>query len=103
MTNHHGEIIGILELVNARDKATGMVGRFTPSERQIAESLASQAAVALTKNRLVDEFRLMFEALTELIATAIDEKSQYTGEHCRRLPKRYVDRLPATRALSRQQ
>ena len=86
MKNHENEIIGVLELVNATDKTTGTVGPFSQDETQIAESLASQAAVALTKIRLVDDYQHMFEALTEVIATAIDEKSKYTGDHCRRVP-----------------
>ena len=51
-----------------------------------AESLASQTAVALTKQRLADEFRALFEGLIQLIVKAIDQKSPYTGEHCRRVP-----------------
>ncbi|MDH5388028.1 MAG: GAF domain-containing protein [Gammaproteobacteria bacterium] len=86
MKNHEGEIIGVLQLINAKDEA-GVTKEFSIEERDLAESLASQAAVALTNNRLIEEQRELFEAFIKLIAGAIDEKSPYTGGHCRRLPE----------------
>lgn len=86
LRNHDEETIGVLELINSRDEVTGRIGPFSLSDRRVAESLGSQAAVALTKNRLIGEFQHMFESLAEVIATAIDEKSKYTGDHCRRMP-----------------
>ena len=46
LTNHHNEIIGVLQLINAKDEATGETREFSKSDQQLAESLASQAAVA---------------------------------------------------------
>jgi len=86
LKNHEDEIIGILQLINALDRATGTVIEFSSEDHRLLESLASQLAVALTKNRLVREFKELFEGLTELIGTAIDEKSPYTGGHCKRVP-----------------
>ncbi|MDH5710217.1 MAG: GAF domain-containing protein [Gammaproteobacteria bacterium] len=85
MKNHEGEIIGVLQLINSKDH-NGETDEFSSDERDLAESLASQAAVALTNNRLIEEQRELFEAFIKLIAGAIDEKSPYTGGHCRRLP-----------------
>ena len=85
MKNHEGEIIGVLQLINTKDE-NGKTDRFSREEQDLAESLASQAAVALTNNRLIEEQRELFEAFIKLIAGAIDEKSPYTGGHCRRLP-----------------
>lgn len=86
MKNHEGLIIGVLQLINAKDEQ-GETKEFSEEERDLAESLASQAAVALTNNRLIEEQRELFEAFIKLIAGAIDEKSPYTGGHCRRLPE----------------
>ena len=86
MKNHEGEIIGVLQLINAKDEKAE-TKEFSAEERDLAESLASQAAVALTNNRLIEEQRELFEAFIQLIAGAIDEKSPYTGGHCRRLPE----------------
>jgi len=78
MRNHEGAVIGVLQLVRA--------GAFDLESLALAESLASQTAVALTKQRLAGEFRALFEGLIQLIVKAIDQKSPYTGEHCRRVP-----------------
>lgn len=86
MLNHEDDIIGVLQLINAQD-AAGRVVAFDEDLQQLAESLASQAAVALTNRRLIDELNHLFDAFVRLIATAIDEKSPYTGGHCRRVPE----------------
>lgn len=86
MKNHENDIIGVLQLINAKDPGTEEIISFTESDRFFAESLASQAAVVLTNKRLIDELQNLFEALVKLVATAIDEKSPYTGSHCKRVP-----------------
>jgi len=86
MKNHEGRIIGVFQLINALDPETGQVRTFSPDDRQLAESLASQAAIALTNHQLLDQLQQLFEGLIQLINTAIDHKSPYTGAHCQRVP-----------------
>ena len=86
MMNHENELIGVLQLLNARDPDSGEVTIFTPMHQQLVESLASQAAVAVTNKLLIDAQRELFDSLIQLIADAIDEKSPYTAGHCRRVP-----------------
>ncbi|MDH3219298.1 MAG: GAF domain-containing protein [Gammaproteobacteria bacterium] len=86
LKDHEHEIIGVLQLINARDFASGEVIAFSEIEQQLAESLASQAAVALTQRRLISELQYLFESFIRMIASAIDDKSPYTGGHCRRIP-----------------
>jgi len=85
LRNHENEVIGILQLINAQARTTGSIVPFSDEDQRLAESLASQVAVALTKNRLVHDFKGLFEGLTELISTAIDGQSPYTGGHVRRV------------------
>ena len=87
LKNHHNDIIGVLQLINAKDEASGKTREFTIADQQLAESLASQAAVAITNNKLIEEQRELFEAFIKLMASAIDEKSPYTGGHCKRVPE----------------
>ncbi len=87
MRNHEDEIIGVLQLLNARHVETGEVVAFTLEDQRLVESLASQAAITLTKRRLIDEHQRLFESFVELIASAIDDKSPYTASHCRRVPE----------------
>jgi HD-GYP domain-containing protein (c-di-GMP phosphodiesterase class II) len=86
MKNHEGEIIGVLQLINCTDPVTGGIVEFSPADQRLAESLASQAAVALTNRQLVSQLENLFESFIKLINTAIDEKSPYTGGHCQRVP-----------------
>jgi len=53
MLNHENEVIGVLQLLNAKDRQTGEVIAFRKESEGIVSSLASQAAVALTNKLLV--------------------------------------------------
>src|SRR6267142_147757 len=86
MKNHEGEIIGVLQLINRMDPTTNEIGPFASSDQRLAESLASQAAIALTNRHLINQLEVLFESFIALINTAIDEKSPYTGGHCQRVP-----------------
>ena len=87
MKNHEGEVIGVLQLINAIDVSTGQVTPSSPADQRLAESLASQAAVALSNRQLVHQLEVFFESFIKLINLAIDEKSPYTGGHCQRVPE----------------
>lgn len=87
MKNHENEIIGVLQLINAIDANTKEIIPFSQENQRLVESLASQAAVALTNHNLIEGLKNLFEAFIELIADAIDEKSPYTGGHCQRVPE----------------
>ena len=87
MRNHEREIIGVLQLINAQDPQSGEIVAFSASYQRLAESLASQAAIALTNRMLIIQLEQLFESFINLINTAIDEKSPYTGGHCQRVPQ----------------
>jgi HD-GYP domain-containing protein (c-di-GMP phosphodiesterase class II) len=87
MKNQEDEVIGVLQLINRRDPATGDDIGFSPMDARLAESLASQAAVALSNRQLIEQLEVLFEALAEIINGAIDEKSPYTAGHCKRVPE----------------
>lgn len=86
MLNHENELIGVLQLINAKDQHRNQIIEFSKISQRIAESLASQAAIALTNNKLVGQFRGLFESFINLMSEAIDKKSPYNGAHCRRVP-----------------
>jgi len=86
MKNHEDEIIGVLQLINAQDRASGAIVPFSETDQRLAESLASQAAVALTNRLLISQLENLFESFVNLLNKAIDEKSPYTGGHCHRVP-----------------
>jgi len=86
LLNRADDVIGIVQLINARDEA-GNVVEFGHHVESIIGALASQAAVALENQLLVQQLRTLMDSFIELIAGAIDEKSAYTGGHCQRVPE----------------
>ena len=86
MRNHEHEIIGVLQLINAQDPRSGDIVAFSASDQRLAESLASQAAIAIANRMLINQLEHLFESFITLINTAIDEKSPHTGGHCQRVP-----------------
>jgi HD-GYP domain-containing protein (c-di-GMP phosphodiesterase class II) len=87
MRNHEREIIGVLQLINAQDRQSGEIIPFSMDDQQLLESLASQAAIALSNRRLIVQLEELFESFIQLINVAIDDKSPYTGGHCERVPE----------------
>ena len=85
MRNHENDIIGVLQLLNAQIARTTEVISFSTENQKMTESLASQAAVAISNNRLIHDLEHLLESFIRTIATAIDEKSPYTGGHVRRV------------------
>jgi len=85
MKDHEDETIGVLQLINAIDPSTGKVVPFTEADEELILCLASQAAVAINNARLIKDLENLFEAFIRVIATAIDEKSPYTGGHIERV------------------
>ncbi|MFC1878145.1 HD domain-containing phosphohydrolase [Thermodesulfobacteriota bacterium] len=85
MQNHENETIGVLQLLNAQDLETKEVISFSPDYIDLVVSLASQGAVALTNTQLIQNLTDLFYAFIKSIATAMDEKSPYTGGHITRV------------------
>ncbi|MCD2515900.1 GAF domain-containing protein [Massilia sp. G4R7] len=87
MTDHEGELLGVLQLINAKDPQTGAIRAFSQTDQRFIEALAAQAAVALTNQLLIAQLENLLEALVNLINIGIDEKSPYTGRHCQFVPE----------------
>ncbi|MFQ5958689.1 MAG: HD domain-containing phosphohydrolase [Alphaproteobacteria bacterium] len=86
MKNKADEVTGVLQLINARDEKTGAVVPFDREHERVVEALASQAAVAIENQLLLEGQKNLLGSFIQLIAGAIDEKSPYTGGHCERVP-----------------
>ena len=86
LKNHDAEVVGVLQLINARERG-GAVVPFATELMPLIEALASQAAVALDNQMLLEAQKNLFRAFLQVFASAIDAKSPYTGGHCRRVPE----------------
>jgi len=66
MKNHQNEVVGVLQLINAkRLKADKEIIPFLPEYVSLVESLASQAAIAITNVHLISEAQKMASMLKE--------------------------------------
>lgn len=81
-----GNVIGALQLINATDPATRRIIPFTGELQRLVEALAAEAATAIYNRQLLENQEMLFDALVQFIAGAIDTKSHYTGAHCARVP-----------------
>ena len=86
LKNHEAEVVGVLQLINARSSAGDTVP-FPAEIVPLVEALAGQAAVALDNQMLIDAQRNLFRAVLKVFAGAIDAKSTHTGGHCHRVPE----------------
>lgn len=85
LCNHENEVIAALQLINKLDAHRQAIP-FNAADQEIAQSLASQAAVAMNNQRLISDLHNLFDSFVRVIASAIDAKSPQTGAHCRRVP-----------------
>ena len=87
MKNYSEEVIGVLQLINAQKEGTTEVIPFVKSVQRLVEALASQAAVAVDNQQLIEAQKALMDSLIKVMAHAIDAKSPYTGGHCQRVPE----------------
>ena len=91
MTTPQGKVIGALQLINCkRDPAAvfptpadvlAHVIPYPPRFRDLAASLASQAAVALENSRLFQSIQALFEGFVQASVTAIESRDPTTSGH----------------------
>ncbi len=97
LCNYDDEVIGVLQLINAKDGAR--VVPFAPHLEKIIASLASQAAVSLTNMQYIAEINRLFDSFVQAIAAAIDARTPYNVNHTRNVAllagrlANYIDRL----------
>ncbi len=84
LKDHEDNLIGVLQLINKKD-GIGTILPFDPQDEEIALSLGSQAAVTLTKQKLINDLELLLESFLNTINVAIEEKSPYTAGHIDRM------------------
>ena len=87
MAPRGGEVIGVLQFINATDRHSGKVMAFSRQDASFVEALAAQAAVALENHHLMAAQNDLIDAMVRILAGAIDAKSAHTGGHCERVPQ----------------
>ncbi|MFT4191606.1 MAG: HD domain-containing phosphohydrolase [Comamonas sp.] len=80
-------LLGVLLLADPQTARGAALPEFAPDVVPYARTLAAQAGIGLENIGLLAAKRELMDSLVQLIASAIDAKSAYTGGHCARVPE----------------
>ena len=86
MLDDKGDVIGVLQLLNAKDDR-GCSVAFPEECEQVIQSLASQAAIRLTNLNYSREITKVLESIVQVLSTAIDARTPYNANHTRNMAK----------------
>lgn len=84
LKNHEDEVLGIIQIINAMDPS-GEIIAFNEEHAMMLNSLASQAAIALSNRRLIQSLETLLMQFMRSIAKGIERKSKYSSDHIMRV------------------
>lgn len=95
LANDRGELIGVLQLINALTD-DGEPTDFPAEIEAMILALASQAAISLTNMLYSEQITQLLDSLVGALSTAIDARTPYNANHTRNMVKygtRFLDWL----------
>ena len=98
MSNDRGELIGVTQLINAKDPK-GAVIPFDPEIELLVNALSSQAAISITNMKYSEQITQLLNSLVGALSAAIDARSHYNANHTRHMVEyggRFLDWLERT-------
>jgi HD-GYP domain-containing protein (c-di-GMP phosphodiesterase class II) len=100
MVNHHGDVIGVLQLINRKrdfaarlaspEEADRQIISYSPHTVKIVRALAGQAAVSIENSQLYEAIERLFEGFVKAAVTAIEQRDPTTSGHSERVATRTV-------------
>jgi HD-GYP domain-containing protein (c-di-GMP phosphodiesterase class II) len=96
MQNRDGETIGVLQLIDRKlkvdvqitpENALSVTQAYSEWEQQIVRSLASQAAISIDRNHLIDSIEELFAGLITASVQVIESRDPTTAGHSERVAK----------------
>lgn len=80
LINHEEEVIGVLQLMNARDDDHA-VCEFGEDQEFVTFSLASQAAISVSNMNMIQELKDQMYSFVSSFTTVIDARTPYNAKH----------------------
>ncbi|HXI20601.1 MAG TPA: HD domain-containing phosphohydrolase, partial [Gemmatimonadales bacterium] len=100
MRNHHGDVIGVLQLINRKrdpaarlttpEEASRQLIAYSPHTVKIVRALAGQAAVSVENSQLYEAIERLFEGFVKAAVHAIEQRDPTTSGHSERVATRTV-------------
>jgi HD-GYP domain-containing protein (c-di-GMP phosphodiesterase class II) len=100
MQNHHGDVIGVLQLLNRKrdfgarlttpEEADRLLIAYSPHTVKIVKALAGQAAVSIENSQLYEAIERLFEGFVKAAVKAIEQRDPTTSGHSERVATRTV-------------
>lgn len=100
MQNHHGDVIGVLQLINRKrdvgarlttpDESARQLIAYSPHTVKIVRALAGQAAVSIENSQLYESIERLFEGFVKAAVLAIEQRDPTTSGHSERVATRTV-------------
>ena len=95
MRDHRDAVVGVLQFINCKDRETGEVIPFGEETVEVLRAIASQAAVSLQKNTLLNDINHLFESFDQASVKTIEQRDPSTSGHSFRVAQSTVALLEA--------
>ena len=95
MRDHRNQVVGVLQFINCKNRSSGKVQRFDEETIEVLRAIASQAAVSLQKNALLQDINQLFEGFVQASVKAIEQRDPSTSGHSFRVAETTVALLKA--------
>lgn len=90
LINHEDEVIGVLQLMNARDDDNAVCD-FGEDQEFVTFSLASQAAISVSNMNMLQELKDLMYSFVSSFTTVIDARTPYNAKHTKNVAKYCAD------------
>ena len=84
LANDKGELIGVMQLINALDEH-GETIPFDPESELLISAIASQAALSVVNMQYAEQITALLDSLVGALSSAIDQRSPYNAHHTRNM------------------
>lgn len=95
MRDHREQVVGVLQFVNRTDLTKTAVLPFDEESSEVLHAIASQAAVAIQKNGLIEDINQLFDSFVHASVRTIEQRDPSTSGHSFRVAETTVALLEA--------
>ena len=95
MRDHRDEVVGVLQFINRVNPDSGQIEPFGEENAEVLRAIASQAAVSIQKNDLIENINQLFESFVQASVKTIEQRDPATSGHSARVAETTVALLEA--------